>query len=79
MNTLTDRITRTLVDDFRVPSAAVTAETSFGDLGFDSLVIVELALVLDRQFGVALADGELTERMTVTDAAGLLAAKGAVP
>ncbi|MFC4146070.1 acyl carrier protein [Micromonospora mangrovi] len=79
MSSIQDRITRTLVEEFRIPPGAITQETSFTDLGFDSLVIVELALVLDQRFGVALKDGELAETMTLAAAADLLAAKGAVP
>jgi acyl carrier protein len=76
MTYLEERITKILLDDFKVPAEALGPDTAFGELGFDSLVIVELALVLDTEFGVALADGELTDAMTVADAAELLASKG---
>lgn len=79
MNSIQDRITRTLVEEFRIAPGSITGDTRFADLGFDSLVIVELALVLDKRFGVALQDGELAESMTLAAAADLLAAKGAAP
>ena len=78
MGSIEERITKILREDFKV-RGAITAGTTFADLGFDSLVIVELALVLDGEFGVALEDGELTDGMSITDAAELLVAKGAVP
>lgn len=74
-----ERIIKILLDDFKVVYESITSETLFAELGFDSLVLVELALVLDTEFGVALEDGELTDSMTIADAADLLIEKGAVP
>jgi acyl carrier protein len=79
MTYLEERITKILLDDFKVRAEYIGPGTAFGDLGFDSLVIVELALVLDTEFGIALADGELTDTMTVADAAELLMTKGVLP
>ena len=79
MMSLQERITKILLDDFKIQQEHIGQDTAFGDLGFDSLVIVELALVLDTEFGVTLEDGELTDTMTVTDAAQLLVAKGVLP
>jgi acyl carrier protein len=76
MTYLEERITKILLDDFKVPAEALGPDTAFGELGFDSLVIVELALVFDTEFGVELADGELVDSMTVADAAELLVSKG---
>lgn len=76
---LQERITKILLDDFKVQQEHIGQHTAFGELGFDSLVIVELALVLDTEFGVMLEDGELTDTMTVADAAQLLVAKGVLP
>jgi acyl carrier protein len=78
MTSIGERITRILLDDFKVRPEAMGADTTFGDLNFDSLVIVELALVLDKEFDIELDDGELTDAMTVADAAELVSAKVAV-
>lgn len=77
MKAIEQRIVRILVDDFKLAREAVDPDRTFAECGFDSLVIVELALMLDIEFGVPLADGELTRAMTITDAAALVAAKGA--
>jgi acyl carrier protein len=77
MNTIEERITRILHDDFQVPPGAIGADSTFADLEVDSLVIVELALALGREFGTPLADGELTDSMTVPEAAALLMSKRA--
>jgi acyl carrier protein len=79
MASLEERITRILLDDFKVRHDTIGVETTLADLSFDSLVIVELALVLENEFGVALDDGELTEAMTISEAAELFRLKGPVP
>jgi acyl carrier protein len=76
--TIEDRIATILHEVFKVPRASVGPGTTFTDLSFDSLVIVELSLMLDNEFGIAIEDGELTETMTIAEAAELAAAKGAV-
>jgi acyl carrier protein len=77
MKAIKERITRVLCDNFKVQHESIGPGTTFADLRFDSLVIVELALVLDNEFGISLGDGELTDTMTVTDAAELVMVKGA--
>lgn len=78
MKSIEQRIIRILLDDFKVPFGEVGPDTAFRDLSIDSLVIVELALLLRNEFRVTIRDGELTETMTVAEAAALLASKGAV-
>lgn len=79
MQSIEERITKILLDTFRVPQEAMHPAATFADLSFDSLVLVELVLVLGSEFGVPLADGDLRDTMTVADAAVVLVAKGAVP
>jgi acyl carrier protein len=78
MELIEQRITQILQEEFKVDPGFTGTGATFADLGFDSLVIVELALALDNEFGIALSDGELTDTMTITDAAQLLTVKGAV-
>jgi acyl carrier protein len=79
MKSIEERITKVLVEVFKLPAGSVSTGTTFADLGFDSLVLVELTLVLGNEFGVPLEDGELRDRMTVAETAQVLVAKGAVP
>jgi acyl carrier protein len=78
MKTIEELITRILLDDFKVRHEFIGAGTTFAELKFDSLVIVELALLLENEFGIILEHGELTDKMTITDAAEMLAVKGLV-
>ena len=45
-------------------------DTSFIDLGFDSLALLETVALIKRKHGVALADDELTELKTPGDLLG---------
>ena len=76
MNETEERISALLTDRFKVKQAAIGPEATLGSLSFDSLVLIEFGLVLDKEFDVLMADGELTEEMTVGTLAELLRTKG---
>jgi acyl carrier protein len=78
MKAIEERITKVLIDNFKVEHESIGPDTTFTELGFDSLVIVELALVLSEEFGIAIEDGEFVDGMTIAEAAELMVAKGAV-
>ncbi|MFC4032356.1 phosphopantetheine-binding protein [Streptomyces polygonati] len=48
---------------------------TFESLDVDSLVLVELAVVLERRFGVRVPEGELSAEQTIGEAAALVDAK----
>ncbi|MBV2156639.1 acyl carrier protein [Kitasatospora sp. SUK 42] len=77
MNAIEERIAEVLSAQFKVERAAIEPDVTFAALRFDSLVLIELGLILDTEFGVEIDDGELTNEMTISDAAELVAAKGA--
>ena len=72
---LADRILDLLVTEFDAP-AGTTADTEYDLLGFDSLVLVELAVALSGEYGVEVTDDELQEAATVDATVALLATKG---
>ena len=78
MNAIEGRIAEILASHFKIDPGVVDSDVTFAELRFDSLVLVELGLVLDKEFGIAIDDNELAEEMTIADAADLVAAKGAV-
>ena len=65
-------ITTLLHDKFGVPLADIEPDRTFDQLGIDSLIIVELALVLGKRLGVPLDDDELEPELTVRQTAELL-------
>jgi acyl carrier protein len=60
-----DRLVVLISEISEVPAEDITPETSLEDLGFDSLVLVELAMKLRKEFGVVASDEELDEVETV--------------
>ncbi|MFB7597044.1 acyl carrier protein [Streptomyces sp. NPDC056160] len=74
---IAQRVTALLSGQFRIKSETIAPDVTLGKLSFDSLVLIELGLVLDKEFGVRIEDGELTEEHTLDDVVDLLVAKGA--
>ena len=78
MEAIRERIIAILLEDFTVARGAIGPDSAFNELGIDSLVIAELALLLRNEFGVTIVLGELSETMTISEAAELVANKLAV-
>ncbi|MEU1408705.1 acyl carrier protein [Streptomyces sp. NPDC005728] len=62
--------------NFEVPDDT-SADTDFESLDLDSLVLIELAVILTKQYGVQVTGEELATAGTVAKVAELLSAKGA--
>ncbi|MFE1293517.1 acyl carrier protein [Streptomyces sp. NPDC058731] len=79
MTTTTLPLADVLIDilrtDYEVPDDT-DVDTDFESLAFDSLVLVEFAVVLSRRFGVDVEDHELQEAGTIAATVELLRAKG---
>lgn len=61
---LVDAITSRL-DNVDLRGEPVTADTPFEDLGVDSISLVELALLIDRELHVVVTDVQLAELGTI--------------
>ncbi|GAA3311252.1 phosphopantetheine-binding protein [Streptomyces cinereospinus] len=66
-----------LLTELNVPTADVTPDTTFEAMEIDSLLLEELALRLQKSYGIDIETGELVPEQTVAEAAAVLAAKGA--
>jgi acyl carrier protein len=71
------RLSGILVGYFGVEDHEVTPDATFASMDLDSLAIVEFALVVEKEFGVVIAEDEVSPKATVADAIALLTAKGA--
>ena len=61
-----EKLKSLLVEDFRVPSAKVTAEATFrGTLGLDSLDTVDFIYLVSKTFGIKADVSEFRELHTV--------------
>ena len=52
-----EKIAKILAEQFGVAADSISMDTSFEDLGADSLDVVEVIMALDEEFGI----GELSE------------------
>jgi acyl carrier protein len=65
-----------VLTEMNVPTADVTPDTTFESMEIDSLLLEELALLLQKSYGITIETGELVPEQTVAEAAAVLAAKG---
>ncbi|MDQ0427803.1 acyl carrier protein [Planomicrobium stackebrandtii] len=69
MSTVLDRVTKVIVDRLGVEESDVKLEASFtGDLGADSLDVVELVMELEDEFDMEISDEDAENMATVGDA-----------
>lgn len=74
--TVLRRLSGILVSHFGVEEHEVTPDATFAELDLDSLAIVEFALVAEQEFGVVIAEDEVSPKARLADAIALLTAKG---
>ncbi|MCK2239827.1 MULTISPECIES: acyl carrier protein [unclassified Crossiella] len=75
MTALLDQLTALLTTRFGVPPEEVRAEATFADLDLDSLALVELGLVTEKEFGVRVKDDEVSTSDTLATIAKLIESK----
>jgi acyl carrier protein len=76
MSMLTERLMTLLTDKVGVFEEDLRPDATFDELDLDSLVLIEFALILKKEFGIQLEDGELSPELSVAQTADLLAARG---
>ncbi|MBJ7289690.1 phosphopantetheine-binding protein [Williamsia sp.] len=59
------RVVEVLVDDFGVPRDEISFTAPYDQLSFDSLMLLELALILKAESGVALSEKEIGDAATL--------------
>lgn len=77
MDTLAQYIAGVMVEKLEVPAVDVGPQIEFESMNLDSLVLVQLAVLLGRRYGISLDDAEIIEAGTIENTAALLVAKGA--
>ena len=69
MSTVLERVTKVIVDRLGVEESEVKPAASFtGDLGADSLDVVELVMELEDEFDMEISDEDAESMSTVGDA-----------
>lgn len=65
-----------MAEEFEIDKAKMTPDASIvSDIGLDSLDIVDLAVIVDRLFGVKLTREDMARAATFGDLAELISAK----
>ena len=68
MNLIFEKIAALLAEQFSVDADSITMETTFEDLGADSLDIVELTMAVEEEFGLEdMDEDDLSGIATVAD------------
>ncbi|WP_369356788.1 acyl carrier protein [Streptomyces sp. cg2] len=71
MQNISQQIVDVLVKKFEVDEG-ITATTKFTDLELDSLIMLELSVVLERTYGVRIPEDELLDAGNVAGVASLI-------
>ncbi|WP_256333770.1 phosphopantetheine-binding protein [Streptomyces sp. cf386] len=74
-NSIVGRVVAVL-GELTLPTTDVTPDTTFDSMEIDSLLLEELALRLQKTFGIEIEMGELVPEQTIAEAAAVLASKG---
>jgi len=78
MTTVAEHIAEILVEKLEVPAEKVDFAVEFEAMDLDSLVLVQLAVILENWYGTPVEDWEIREAGTIENTVGMLRAKGAV-
>lgn len=62
---------------FQVPAEDIKPEATLRDLGLDSLDLVELALVIEKETGVRVTDDDLAQAGRLDSVVDLVTSRGA--
>ncbi|MFH9944538.1 acyl carrier protein [Streptomyces murinus] len=77
MSAVQEKLTGLLVSELGIPSAKIESGISYKDLALDSLALIELTMIINRELGVDLTDDILQGETTVEDTVELIEAQGA--
>jgi acyl carrier protein len=67
-----DTLKKIFVEDLKVPADLVAPDATLKDIEFDSLALVELTVILERDLGVDIHEDELKDLGTLGDMARLV-------
>ena len=70
-----EKLCRILSDEFQIDKYAFTPETTFSELGLDSLQIVDAIMRIEEGFSVEISDEELESLHCLSDVCDLLQSK----
>lgn len=72
-----EQLTEILTSKFQLEDSDISPSVTLDGLGLDSLDLVELALIIEKEFGAKVSDDELAEAQQLDTIAGLVEARSA--
>jgi acyl carrier protein len=75
MSSVYDRLAKIIMDVMHLEEHEIQPTLTFNDLEVDSLGLVELILVAQKEYGISIADDDLHANLTLEQAAAVLETK----
>lgn len=66
------RIKELLVEKYYVPADKVIGNVVYDDLELDSLVLLEISVTLEKEFGLKIPDGLVESEMTIKHSVNII-------
>ncbi|MFB7417719.1 acyl carrier protein [Streptomyces sp. NPDC056121] len=74
-SSLKHKVSGLISEKFGLDEAELLSGATFDELDIDSLILVELSLILRKEMGIVLVEGELKSSYTLDEAVAVIAAK----
>jgi acyl carrier protein len=71
------RLTEILISKFQLEDEEIAPSATLDELGLDSLDLVELALIIEKEFGARITDDELADTQELEAIVGLVEGRSA--
>ncbi|MET9225636.1 phosphopantetheine-binding protein [Lentzea sp. NPDC003310] len=75
MATTIERLTTVLVSRFGITEGEVSEDSKLTDLDLDSLALIELGMVAEKEFGIKISEEDVSPSDTIGTLAGLIDGK----
>ncbi|MGX4691116.1 acyl carrier protein [Streptomyces sp. JNUCC 63] len=76
MSAIQEKLTDLLVTQLGVPAGKIEPEISYKDLALDSLALIELTMIINRELGTDLGDDLLQGETTITETVEIIESRG---
>lgn len=74
---VTQNVVKILADNFELDQE-ITPSTEFGELELDSLIMLEISVIIERKYGVKIPEDELVEAGSVAGVVALIESRSSI-
>ena len=67
-----EKLCRIITDEFNLDDTELTMETTFSELGLDSLQLVDAVMRIEEEFGIEISDEEMEKFHSLGDVCNFL-------